>query len=306
MFKKNFKQKGNLFEFEINVSATKRMTKFYNQDPFPNYKKHQDKHSLNSVGEKNFLFKQLKDFLGNNSMFIEIGSGTSQVSNYLAYGTNNKIFALDPTIRYLEMGKNFADKNNIKNIRFINADIYDDVLSSNLFDVLLCSGDLHYTVNTYESFSLLPKLLKNNGYIIIGLYNTYGRFRTKIRQFFYKIFGSKYVMIFDPVLRTLNKNKKENFEKIKSWINDQYNHPVERTHTFDELLEWFNKHNIEFINSIPSCDCVEGVPNEIFKKTSKSSFMERIFQQIRINFNTLGDEGGLFFFIGKKKDDNNK
>ena len=306
MFKKNFKQKGNLFEFEINVSATKRITKFYNQDPFLNYKKHQDKHSLNSVGEKNFLFKQLKDFLGNNSMFIEIGSGTSQVSNYLAYGTNNKIFALDPTIRYLEMGKNFADKNNIKNIRFINADIYDDVLSSNLFDVLLCSRDLHYTVNTYESFSLLPKLLKNNGYIIIGLYNTYGRFRTKIRQFFYKIFGSKYVMIFDPVLRTLNKNKKENFEKIKSWINDQYNHPVERTHTFDELLEWFNKHNIEFINSIPSCDCVEGVPSEIFKKTSKSSFMERIFQQIRINFNTLGDEGGLFFFIGKKKDDNNK
>ena len=57
MFKKNFKQKGNLFEFEINVSATKRMTKFYNQDPFLDYKKHQDKHSLwlLSLGESYLL-----------------------------------------------------------------------------------------------------------------------------------------------------------------------------------------------------------------------------------------------------------
>ena len=47
MFKKNFKQKGNLFEFQINDPVTKKVTKFYNQDPFPNYKKHQDKHSLN-------------------------------------------------------------------------------------------------------------------------------------------------------------------------------------------------------------------------------------------------------------------
>ena len=54
--------------------------------------------------KKIFCLDNLK-ILGNNSMFVEIGSGTSQVSNYLAYGTNNKIFALDPTIRSLEMGK---------------------------------------------------------------------------------------------------------------------------------------------------------------------------------------------------------
>ena len=58
------------------------------------------------------------------------------------------------------MGKNFADKNNIKNIRFINADIYDDVLSSNLFDVLLCSRDLHYTEILMKVFHYYLNYLK--------------------------------------------------------------------------------------------------------------------------------------------------
>ena len=42
--------------------------------------------------------------------------------------------------------------------------------------------------------------------------------------------------------------------KIKSWIRDQYEHPVESLHTLDEVLTWFKKNNIEFINSIPSCN----------------------------------------------------
>tara|TARA_B100000965_G_scaffold247972_1_gene208288 strand:+ start:148 stop:1053 length:906 start_codon:yes stop_codon:yes gene_type:complete len=300
MFKKKFKKIDNLFKFEISDNVTKNVTAFYDFAPFPNYKNHQNKHSLNSIGENNFLFKQLKKFLGNNSNFIEIGSGTSQVSNYLAYGTNNKIYAFDPTLKSLEMGQLFAKNNNINNIFFVNADIYDDVIESNSFDVALCSGVLHHTRDPYESFSKIPKILKKNGYVIIGLYNSYGRIRTKIRRMFYKYFGKKFVIFFDPILRNLNKDPKKNAEKIKSWINDQYEHPVESTHSFDEVLRWFELHNIEFINSIPSCDCATSVPSDIFKKSGITNKMERIFQQIRMNFNSFGDEGGLFIFIGKK------
>ena len=64
----------------------------------------------------------------------------------------------------------------------------------------------------------------------------------------YKIFGSKYLDIFDPTLRNL----KDNDEERKAWIRDQYIHPIESLHTIDNVLEWFNKNDIEFINSIPS------------------------------------------------------
>jgi len=137
--------------------------------------------------------------------------------------------------------------------------------------------------------------------VIIGLYNSYGRIRTKVRKFFYKFFGKNFVMLLDPVLRILNKDNIKNSEKIKSWIRDQYEHPVESTHTLDEVFEWFNKHDLEFINSIPSTDCSIGIPNNIFIKGKKNTFSERIFQQLRMNFNNLGNEGGLFIVVGKKR-----
>ena len=68
-----------------------------------------------------------------------------------------------------------------------------------------------------------------------------------------------------------------------------------------EVFEWFNKNDLEFINSIPSTDCSIGIPNNIFIKSKKNTFTERIFQQLRMNFNNLGNEGGLFIVVGKKR-----
>ena len=103
MFKKKFKKIDNLFKFEISDNVTKNVTAFYDFAPFPNYKNHQNKHSLNSIGENNFLFKQLKKFLGNNSNFIEIGSDCfiTMGSNILrnipsdSTATSNEIFHKD-------------------------------------------------------------------------------------------------------------------------------------------------------------------------------------------------------------------
>ena len=48
-----------------------------------------------------------------------MGAGTCQLSNYLAIGTNNKIYAMDTTMESLKLGKQFSDKNYIKNITYI-------------------------------------------------------------------------------------------------------------------------------------------------------------------------------------------
>ena len=74
-------------------------------------------------------------------------------------------------------------------------------------------------------------------------------------------------MILDPTLRNIKKDNKQ----IKSWIRDQYEHPVESLHTLDEVLDWFNSNNIEFVNSIPRCNIQEEDEN-IFEKSSKGTF----------------------------------
>ena len=298
MFKLQPKLKDGIISFDLKDKTTKSVTKFYEIEPFPNYSLNENKRSLLEKGDSNDLSKKLKEFIGFNKSFIEIGSGTSQLSNYLAAGTNNKIYAFDPTEPALRLGYNFASENNINNVTFINADIFDDVLEDEIFDFVWCSGVLHHTKDPFSGFKIIQKSLKTNGYILIGLYNKYGRFRTFVRQFLYKIFGRKLIMFMDPHLRTLDKRTSQ--RKINSWIRDQYEHPVEQSHTFDEVLKWFDDHGIEFINSIPS---IGGDENNLYFKQSSSgrgNAISRVLSQIKMIFGKLGGEGGLFIMIGRK------
>ena len=96
--------------------------------------------------------------------------------------------------------------------------------------------------------------------------------------------------------------EKLNEDEKKSWINDQYFHPIESLHTLDEVLDWFDKNEIDYIDSIPSAD-FENFQNylDIFVKKSKGDKYSRLFNQFSMIFNKLGSDGGLFVVIGKKK-----
>ena len=134
MFTIQPKPKDGLLTFEIIDKTTQSVTDFYNVEPFPNYEENENKGSLLLKGDRNELSKKLKELIGLNKSFIEIGSGTSQLSNYLAAGTNNNIVAFDPTEAALRLGYDFATKNNINNVTFVNADIFDDILQDEVFD----------------------------------------------------------------------------------------------------------------------------------------------------------------------------
>ena len=100
----------------------------------------------------------------------------------------------------------------------------------------------------------------------------------------------------DPVVRNINKNEKF---KLDAWIQDQYYHPVESSHTYDEILNWFEEKNIEFINAYPSF-IMDPRNDSFFKKIKNNSKFDRLIQQICMIFNRQGSEGGLFLFLGKK------
>ena len=287
---------GKIISFEINDESTKKVTNFYKDNPFPHYKNDDNKGSILQKGNKNLLASQFKKFIGHNKNVLEVGCGTGQLSIYFSIGTNKNVVGLDPTIESLKLASNFAEKNEIENVNFINADILDDVLKDNSFDHIWCSGVLHHTKNPYEAFKITVQSLKSEGYILIGLYNKIGRIRTIIRKYFYKILGVKFLMLIDPTLRKLKKDKEEQ----NSWIRDQYIHPIESLHTLDEVLKWFKDNNIEYISSIPSCDFDEDYSN-LFEKKPKGSIYSRIVNQIFMIFNDLGSDGGLFVLIGKKK-----
>ena len=295
--KKETNKENNIIRFDINDIETKKVTSFYKESPFPNYKLDDNKSTILEKGNKNYLTSKFKDFIGYKKDVLEVGCGTGQLAIYFALGTNNRVVGLDPTIESLELAADFSKKHNIDNIDFVNADIFDDVLTDRFFDFIWCNGVLHHTKDPYEAFRVLIKSLKNEGYVLIGLYNKIGRIRTVFRRYMFKIFGENFLDFFDPTLRNL----KNNNEEKKAWIRDQYLHPIESLHTIDNVLEWFEKNNIEFINSIPSANFDENDDN-LFIKKSKGNLYSRITNQLSMIFNNLGSDGGLFIVIGKKNE----
>ena len=281
----------------INLESTKKVTEFYSKTPFPNYKDNDDKQTILDKGNKNSLACKFKNFVGFRKKVLEVGCGTGQLSIYFSIGSNNHIVGFDPTLDSLRLAKNFASKNEISNIDFVNADIFDDVLVDNYFDFIWCNGVLHHTKDPYKAFQIVSKSLKKEGYILVGLYNKIGRLRTILRKYISKLFGIKFIEIFDPTL----KNLKIGNEERKSWIQDQYFHPIESLHTLDEVLKWFKNNNIEYINSVPSCDFEFSQHlKKIFEKKSKGDLYSRLWNQLAMIFNRLGSDGGLFVVIGKK------
>ena len=296
--KKKLVTSEEIYTLKAKEEITKKVSNFYSSKPFPNYKIDDDKISIMEKGNKNILASQFKKFAGYNKNILEVGSGTGQLSAYFSIGNNNLIVALDATFESLKLAKEFANKNNIKNLKFVNSDIFDDVLADNFFDFIWCNGVLHHTKDPYLAFKIILKSLKKNGYILIGLYNKYGRIRTLIRRFFYKIFGKFFLNIFDPTLGKLKISEEEK----NAWIQDQYEHPQESLHTFDEVLKWFNDNNIEFISSIPACEFELSHFQNIFQKKSSKDYFSRLMNQIFMIFNNLGSDGGLFVMIGKKNE----
>ena len=276
--KKNLNQNDGIFQLELNNSVAKKVSDFYSNNPFPNYKNDDDKISILEKGNKNLLAYQFKKFVGHNKKIIEIGSGTGQLSTYFSIGNNNLIVAMDATKESLKVAKNFARKNDIQNVLYLNVDIFDDVLTDEYFDFIWCNGVLHHTKNPSAAFNVIIKSLKKNGYILVGLYNKFGRIRTLVRKIFYKTFGIKFLKIFDPTLKKLKISEEEKL----AWIKDQYDHPQESLHTLDEVLIWFKKNDIDFISSIPTCDFLDSKYEDIFKKKSRGNYFYRLLSQILI------------------------
>lgn len=305
MFKKNLKTvklfSGSIIQAGEIKKTAKQINDFYDGSPFPNYDDLESIQDLNKKLENNEFTYNFKRLIGFGNKIIEVGSGTSQLSISLASGTNNKVVAFDPTLASLRLGANFCSKYKINNCTFVNGDLFDNPFEENYFNIVWCSGVLHHTGDPKKGFETIITWLKPEGYVVIGLYNRYGRMRTVFRQKLFRLLsGGKnaknIVSFLDPVLRKIKSNKK----KI-AWFRDQYQHPIESLHTLDEVLEWFDENNIEFISSIPSGESKNFGYEEMFNKQSTGSFFSRLISQLNMLISPLGSEGGLFIVIGKKK-----
>ncbi|PYM75754.1 MAG: hypothetical protein DME03_10400 [Candidatus Rokuibacteriota bacterium] len=165
------------------------------------------------------------------------------------------------------------------------------------FDIVISNGVLHHTGDPRGGFESILRCLKPGGFIVIGLYNTYGRLTTDFRRLVFRLTGDRLTFL-DPRLRRVALNE----ARRRAWFMDQYKHPHESKHTYDEVLRWFDESGVEFVKSIPKCVATErfSPTEELFVASSRGTAADRLLVQLFMLLSG-GREGGFFTMIGRKK-----
>jgi len=175
--------------------------------------------------------------------------------------------------------------------------LFKPIFREESFPIVICNGVLHHTGDPFAGFKSIAKLVKKGGYILIGLYNTYGRIITDLRRVIFNISGDRFKLL-DPRLR----GKKIGETKKQSWFADQYKNPHESKHTIREVLHWFSETGFDFVYGIPNPKAFESfkLRDSMFKPHPKGNWFDHFITQSCLMF-TGSAEGGFFIMIGKKK-----
>ena len=275
--------------------VTEEVKSFYMKTPFPNYDKDETSVSLREKATNQIYVQLLDNQISYTGKILEVGCGTGQLSNLLAMTKTRTVLGTDLSVNSLKLANKFREKNRIRNLKFIQMNLFQPVFKAEMFDVVICNGVLHHTSDPFTGFQSISKLVKKGGYIIIGLYNKYGRAFTDFRRSIFSISGDS-LQSLDSRLRDTNltDNKKH------TWFMDQYKNPHESEHTFDEVLDWFEKTEFEFVNCIPSISGKPITPDtKLFETSRKGTKLKRFSVQLGMAFSDK--EGGFYTMIARKK-----
>src|SRR5437660_5816531 len=276
--------------------VTEMVKAFYEETPFPNYDGFDSRESLAAKARRGVFASLLDEQLPKGALVLEAGCGTGQLSNFLGMSWERRVFAGDLCLNSLRLAKGFADRYAIRNVAFFQMNLFRPPFRANAFDVVVSNGVLHHTGDCEGAFRSILGKLDVGGLILIGLYNRSGRLPTLWKRWAFRTFGPKLYFL-DPRLRDWNKEP----ARIKAWFMDQYRHPHETRHSIDEVLGWFRKYNVDFVNGIPHLDGSDFSEREpLFQVHRSGTSISRTTTQLGMLLSG-GTDGGLFIMIGRKR-----
>ena len=281
---------------KVEGDVTNLVKSFYEEHPFPNYDEHDSLSSLISKSRRGVYARLLGEQIPYNSRILEVGCGTGQLSNFLGIGCRT-VIGTDLCMNSLRLAEQFRRQQGLSRVRFIQMNLFKPALEKEQFDVVLCNGVLHHTSDPYGGFQSIARLVRPGGYIIIGLYNRYGRLLLDARRVIFKITGGRFKWI-DPYMRKTRMST----GKQDAWFHDQYLHPHESSHTMGELIRWYDENDFEYVNGIPKPRVWDEFSNteRLFEKNPKGTSLERAMAQAKMIW-TGSQEGGFYIMVGRKR-----
>ena len=253
---KNMKKLG-----KINNYISKKVKSQYEENPYPrwlysnpfNRKKLSIAQAINNEIEPNYISQNVD----NNQLKVLIaGCGTGQQILQAQRYKNADIKSIDLSLSSLSYAKRKINELEINNVELIQMDILEINLLEERFDIIECSGVLHHMEDPLQGLKALLSVLKENGFLKLGLYSEAARKNIvearkyisrnnlqsnedNIREFRETIFSEKI-----PKINSLVQNS--DFYTLSS-CRDLCFHTQEHRFTIHELEKTLQSNGLEFL-----------------------------------------------------------
>lgn len=275
--------------------VTEIVKAFYEKNPFPNYDDMDSEETLVEKARRGIFARLLDEQIAQGALVLEAGCGTGQLANFLGMHYNRRVFGSDICLHSLRLAAEFRTRCGIKNARFVQMNLFRPAFKAEIFDLVVCNGVLHHTADPLGGFKSLSRLVKPGGAIIVGLYNKLARLTTDFKRFLFRISADR-LSFLDSHMR----NRQYNDDRKRAWFFDQYKHPHESKHTYDEVVEWFQSNGFEYLFSIPKIEAGAFTDEEkLFVPHDPGTKSSRFFTELEMLL-TGGADGALFIMIGRK------
>ena len=209
---------------------------------------------------------------------------------------HRQVVGIDFSYNSLHLANTFKRKFRLRNVCFAQMDLFHPGLKEESFDYVFCDGVLHHTADAYGAFQNLCRLVRHRGYLVVGLYNTYGRLLLDFRRWIFRLTNDRLKW-----LDFFTRHKSLGEEKKRIWFMDQYKNPHEDKFTVGDVLDWFEQNKIQHINSVPKIKLgsYSSHGDALFEPHDPGGALDHFLCQLGWIF-TQGKEGGFFITIGKK------
>ncbi len=283
-------------EWDAKQDVTEIVKSFYEETPFPNYEDVDSVWTLRKKADRGVFARLLDEQIPYGAKVLEVGCGTGQLSNFLGSTSGRTVFAADICLNSLKLGQQFKIENGIDNVAFLQMNLFRPIFKQESFDFVICNGVLHHTSDPRLGFKSISRLVRKGGFIIVGLYNRYGRIPTHVRRFIFKLSRGNLHWL-DPRLR----DKELSPVRRLTWFKDQYENPHESTHTIGEVLRWFEECGFVFVNSVPKAEAFQAFSSDekLFESNSEGTVLDHFLVQLGMLL-SRGKEGGFFVMIGRR------
>ena len=164
----------------INDAISKKVKSQYEENPYPRWR-----YGNHSESQKISIAKGINNEIDPNSISKDIeerklkvlvaGCGTGQQILHTQIYKNAQITGIDLSVSSLSYAQRKIKELEINNVELLLMDILEISLLEKKFDLIICSGVLHHMNDPLKGLKALVGVLKNNGFLKLGLYSEIAR-----------------------------------------------------------------------------------------------------------------------------------